>query len=220
MFGAQKPQPPPSRGRINLPNLKEHPDQGCLPDNVRPSARKPTARRRATFRCTPIPILPTVWASNSRAPNTTQFGPCWKTTALEAQMLWQQESGDFDLINDMVCMSLPELSRAMDRSKTGMPALDPSTALTQTPSYQQPSSGFAAGYGGATSGMSGGFYPPDLQGGNQRGPRGRSTQLPRPETCFNNPSQRRRLSGRQDALAVTTRSALFRCGSSTGNQSL
>lgn len=162
MFGAHKPQPPPSRGRINLPNLKDIPTKDIY-QTMYEQARENQPRDVEQLFVAPNTNL--TYSLGVKF-ESGKHNPVWtllEDDGTEAQMLWQQESGDFDLINDMVCMSA-QSTRAMDRSKTGMPALDPSAALTQSPSYQQPSSGFAAGYGGATAGMSGGFNPADLQG--------------------------------------------------------
>lgn len=162
MFGAHKPQPPPSRGRINLPNLKDIPTKDIY-QTMYEQARENQPRDVEQLFVAPNTNL--TYSLGVKFENA-KHNPVWtllEDDGNEAQMLWQQESGDFDLINDMVCMSA-QSTRAMDRSKTGMPALDPTAALTQSPSYQQPSSGFAGGYGGATAGMSGGFNPADLQG--------------------------------------------------------
>jgi GGDEF domain-containing protein len=162
MFGAHKPQPPPSRGRINLPNLKDIPTKDVY-QTMYEQARENQPRDVEQLFVAPNTNL--TYSLGVKFDNG-KHNPVWtllEDDGTEAQMLWQQESGDFDLINDMVCMSA-QSTRAMDRSKTGMPAIDPSAVLTQAPSYQQPSSGFAGGYGGATSGQSGAFNPADLQG--------------------------------------------------------
>jgi len=107
-----------------------------------------------------------------------RHNPLWtllEDDGTEAQMLWQQESGDFDLVNDMVCMSA-QSTRAMDRSKTGMPAVDPNAALIQEHTFQpQNDGGFRtppavnpadlAGYNPeGAAGSSGGFHPTQSSG--------------------------------------------------------
>lgn len=107
-----------------------------------------------------------------------RHNPLWtllEDDGTEAQMLWQQESGDFDLVNDMVCMSA-QSTRAMDRSKTGMPAVDPNAALIQEHTFQpQNDGGFRtppavnpadlAGYNPeGSAGSSGGFHPTQSSG--------------------------------------------------------
>lgn len=169
MFGAQKPQPPPSRGRINLPNLKNTPTM----DVYRTMYEQAQANQPREVEQLFVAPNTNLTYSLSCKFEGGKHNPIWtllEDDGTEAQMLWQQESGDFDLINDMVCMSA-QSTRAMDRSKTNMPAMDPSASLTQ-PSYEQQSSGFAGGYGGAGSsaggypgaGSSGAFNPGDLQG--------------------------------------------------------
>lgn len=169
MFGAQKPQPPPSRGRINLPNIKSTPTMDIYKTMYEQAQANQPREVEQLF------VAPTTNLTYSLSVkfDGAKHNPVWtllEDDGTEAQMLWQQESGDFDLINDMVCMSA-QSTRAMDRSKTNMPAMDPSGSLTH-PAYEQQSSGFAAGYGGAGSSAGGypgasgssSFNPGDLQG--------------------------------------------------------
>ncbi|MCC7528982.1 MAG: DUF4388 domain-containing protein, partial [Candidatus Melainabacteria bacterium] len=163
MFGANKPQPPPSRGRINLPNIKDIPTKDVY------QAMYEQAQANQPRDVEQLFVAPNTNLTYSLSIKfeSGKHNPLWtllEDDGNEAQMLWQQESGDFELINDMVCMSA-QSTRAMDRSKTGMKAMvDPAAVSGQTAGYQQPSSGFAGGYGGATAGQSAGFNPADLQG--------------------------------------------------------
>ncbi len=163
MFGAHKPQPPPSRGRINLPNIKDIPTKDVY-QTMYDQARDNQPRDVEQLFVAPNTNLT---YSLSVKFESGKHNPLWtllEDDGNEAQMLWQQESGDFELVNDMVCMSA-QSTRAMDRSRTGMAALDPAAVQGQAaPGYQQPSSGFASGYGGAAAGQSGAFNPADLQG--------------------------------------------------------
>ena len=152
MFGSKKPQPPPSRGRINLPNIQHIPTKDIY-QVMYEQARDNQPRDVEQLFVAPNTNLT---YSLSCKFESGKHHPLWtllEDDGTEAQMLWQQESGDFALIDDMVCMSA-QSTRAMDRSKTGMPAVDPSGALTAQPSFQQPSS-FSSG---------GDFNPADLQG--------------------------------------------------------
>ncbi len=164
MFGAHKPQPPPSRGRINLPNIKDIPTKDIY-QTMYDQARDNQPRDVEQLFVAPNTNLT---YSLSVKFESGKHNPLWtllEDDGNEAQMLWQQESGDFELVNDMVCMSA-QSTRAMDRSRTGMKAMvDPAAVQGQTaPGYQQPASGFASGYGGAPAGQSGAFNPADLQG--------------------------------------------------------
>lgn len=163
MFGAHKPQPPPSRGRINLPNIKDIPTRDVY-QTMYDQARDNQPRDVEQLFVAPNTNLT---YSLSVKFESGKHNPLWtllEDDGTEAQMLWQQESGDFDLVNDMVCMSA-QSTRAMDRSRTGMTALDPAAVHGQAaPGYQPPASGFASGYGGAPAGQSGVFNPADLQG--------------------------------------------------------
>lgn len=138
MFGSRKPQPPPSRGRINLPNITHIPNMDIY-QSMFEQARDNQPRDVEQLFVAPNTNLT---YSLSVKVESGRNNPLWtllEDDGTEAQMLWQQESGDFDLVNDMVCMSV-QSTRAMDRSKTGMPALDPNASLTQpVPAMQQES---------------------------------------------------------------------------------
>ncbi len=154
MFG-NTPKPPPSRGRINLPNIQNTPTMDIYKTMYEQAQNNQPREVEQLF------VAPNTNLTYSLSVKfeSGKHNPLWtllEDDGNEAQMLWQQESGDFDLVNDMVCMSA-QSTRAMDRSKTGMAAaIDPSLVVTQ-PGYQAPSSGFASGYGGA--GSASGSYP-------------------------------------------------------------
>ncbi|MBX9950845.1 MAG: DUF4388 domain-containing protein [Candidatus Obscuribacterales bacterium] len=174
MFGSKKPQPPPNRGRINLPNIKHIPTMDIY-QSMYEQARDNQPRDVEQLFVAPNTNLT---YSLSVKFESGRHNPLWtllEDDGTEAQMLWQQESGDFDLVNDMVCMSA-QSTRAMDRSKTGMPAVDPNAALIQEHTFQpQNDGGFRtppavnpadlAGYNPeGSAGSSGGFHPTQSSG--------------------------------------------------------
>ncbi|HIA55697.1 MAG TPA: DUF4388 domain-containing protein [Candidatus Melainabacteria bacterium] len=174
MFGSKKPQPPPSRGRINLPNIKNIPTLDIY-QTMYEQARDNQPRDVEQLFVAPNTSLTYSLSVKFESGRNNPLWTLLEDDGTEAQMLWQQESGDFDLVNDMVCMSV-QSTRAMDRSKTGMQAVDPNAALTQAPSFQAHQSGSfdsppavnpadLAGYNPeGSAGSSGGFHPTQSSG--------------------------------------------------------
>lgn len=178
MFGSKPPQPPPSRGRINLPNIKNTPSM----DIYRTMYEQADANKPREVEQLFVAPNTNLTYSLSVKFESGKHNPVWtllEDDGNEAQMLWQQESGDFDLINDMVCMSA-QSTRAMDRSKTNMAAMvDPNAALNpqignpnQSGSFESAAGGFDSIAGGLDGGYGAssefskpsGFNPADLQG--------------------------------------------------------
>lgn len=74
----------------------------------------------------------------------------------EAQMLWQQESSDFDLISDMLCMSAPNTAKPSSIGQGDEQAAQPSA---QHPMYATTSDGFPVSSGGFPAYQSSGGFP-------------------------------------------------------------